>query len=331
MKSHRILATRLGILSFIIVLLFSKAQAYCINPTDSSDKPVTNQTKIDSVAPNGFSLFGALYSNINSIPDNDPSGFSQYYISASIPINARHGIIATSKGWNGNAIWVRNIYLTPTFNASSLNYVPIDSFAGDKHINRLDLYQYAFFKFPINVNILTYIFHADTSDLFHCYLDLLGSIALTKDTSTGGSSTIIPSGLYGLSLSAKSEKDLIPQTKGLIFEAGISVFKINPFSNSVNPDLNLQYRNLSDALLASNTSKSITGIDKWFGEFEATMAYAVNANLTTYLHLNYINNLKSEKSYQNSYFQLQLGASIDVLSFFSKSSPSTKGIPTPGT
>lgn len=254
----------------------------------------------------------ALFNNINSVPDNDPPGFSQYYISGSIPLRKIQGIPDTTRGFWKNMIVLRNLYITPTLNASKLNYVPLDSMNKDYHANRLDLLQYAYFKVPINFNLATYIYHCDSLDYYHVYLDFFAEWIFTKDTiSSSGLSNIITSIVYGPSIYYKSEKAL---SKDFTFEAGLSIFKIAPITNSINTDLAVQNRNLSSTVLLSNASKKLTAENDWFYSTEAFVIYWITKTTSAYLHFNYTGTSPFTCNYSNNYFQIQLGFSLNVTS-----------------
>jgi len=273
---------------------------------------------VHQLAAQQFQVSAALYNNIAGIPDNDPPGFTQYYAVASVPLNKADGIAVNSKG-KQNYIWFRNLYFTPVFNGSSLNYVPVDSVPVDsthyeRHVNSLDLYQYAYVKLPVNLNIFTRVVHNGGVDKFHIYCDLLSGLMFTKDTSQSIGSHIIPSWLLGLTLAAKTKSDM----KGFTFNFGTSLFTINPWTNSVKGDLSMQYRNLNDTLLDSNRNKEKFDDHNWYWKLEGNIMYGVNSSTTTYIHFNYINSFMGGGNYTNSYFQIQLGVNVNIIDFFSK-------------
>jgi hypothetical protein len=275
-------------------------------PTSKKKEPIARQDSIQITA--------ALYNNISSLPDDDPPGFSQYYLWISIPTNKINGIPSDTTGW-GNVVWCRNLYFTPTLNASALNYVPLDSLKSEHHANRLDLFQYAYFTVPAELNLVTYIDHKDTLDHFHWYFYLLGGMMFTKDTSySSGSSHIITSGFWGTGISWKSKNI----SSAFTFEGGLSIFDIIPITNSLDVDLNIQNRNLADTALASNATKPLFGDTEWFSKLEAFIYYSLNNNSSAYLHFNYTRDLASyfsKRNYTNSYFQIQFGVSFNVLNF----------------
>jgi hypothetical protein len=304
-----------------------------VAPTKTFTSTKTNK-KINKIAKqDSLTITAALFNNINSLPDNDPQGFSQYYILASIPLRKLSGIPDTSHRFCDNIIWFRNLYFTPALNASSLNYVAVDSVKGDFHANRLDLLQYAYFKLPVNLNIATYIYHQDSLDYYHIYLYLLEEMIFTKDTNRSlSSSSIIPSNIWGFGISMKSESSV---SRDFTLEASASIFQINPITNSLNADLNAQYRNLGDTAHSSNIHKQLLGNDKTFFALEALIIYHINSIASTYLHFNYVSKFPSSVYYTNNYFQIQLGLSVDVLSFLrnfsgsgGKSSSSSKSTAT---
>lgn len=323
MKMNHSLLVQSALVSSMLVAATSGLDLYAQTARDTTEavsevakakKPIAVQ---DSVQ-----LRIALFNNINSVPDNDPPGFSQYYIFASIPLSHFGGITEDVNGWD-NVLFFRNLYITPTFNGSSLNYVPLDSFKNQYHANRLDMYQYAYFNLPVDLNVVTYIYHQGEQDYFHLYLYLLGGFMFTKDTSySSAASHLVSSDYWGIGINAKSEKGI---SEDFTFEGGWSIFKINPVTSSLSGDLSLQYRDLADTALASNASKQLLGGTAWFTKLEAFIIYGLNSSTQTYIHFNYTRDLASmvsSNNYVNSFFQIQLGLSIDPQSFFKKSSNS---------
>jgi hypothetical protein len=287
---------------------------YCISDTSIIlPSPTRKKTKM-LAAQDSIQIHGALYNNINSVPDNDPSGFSQYYISASIPLRKLSGITDTSRGFCENLILFRNVYITPAFNASKLNYVPLVSYEDDYHANKLDLLQYAYFKVPVNLNLATYIYHSDNIDYGHFYWDFIAEGIFTRDTiELAGSSHIISSFLFGTRIYYQTTKDV---SKDMTFHAGASIFKINPITSSIKTDLNVQSRNLPDTALAANKEKPLLNDCKGFFSLEAFVSYDINSTASTYLHFNYTSNFIYHKDYVNNFFRIQLGFSVDVLNLF---------------
>lgn len=296
---------------------------YCLGDTTILIPSLKNIKKPKNIAiQDSIAINAAVFNNINSLPDNDPSGFTQFYISASIPFRGIYGIPHTSHGWN-NLIWFRNLYITPTLNSSKLSYARVDSINGDYHVNSLDLLQYAYFKVPFIWNIATYVNHYDSVDYSHLYFDFITEWIFTKDTIKSiRSSKIITSFIWGPGFYYKSEEGI---SKYFTLEAGLSIFQINALTNSLKADLNVQYRNLGDTSLVSNASKSLIKENNLFYSMEAFVTFWISTSVSTYLHLNYTHNIGSADNYANDYFQIQLGFNLDVNNFFRSISKGLKG------
>lgn len=259
-----------------------------------------------------LNVIGAVFSNINSVADDDPSGITQYFLMTSIPLRYIDGI-DTNTSLGNSFVWIRNLYVTPIF-VSSSNYAQIDTFERDNHVNSLDLLQYAYLRLPVELNILTFLYHNGSKDYFHFYLDFYDEFFFTNvKRDTIAFTNHIVSNAIGGNIALKSKNGI---NDLFSFESKFRVFYIMQLGNTVNNDLQPQYRNLSDTSLASNIGKKLKDDNSWFYQFETFINFNYDKILTPYIHFNLVHNFSGNDRYSNSYFQVQLGTKITLDSLF---------------
>jgi len=297
--------------------------------------------KADTIGAQTLSIGGASYNNVNGVRDNDPSGFSQYYVYLSLPLNKSHGIIIDSNNqYYCPFVWLRNLYLQCTYSPQAYKEDSLlssfslykQTFKKANLVNRLDLLQYASLNVTMDVNILTWLITDGGNnakqkplDLMHIYFGpTIGFLATNvAGPKTLKDSTALFSGTGGIQISLKTEQAV---SKVLTFELRAQpLFWISPLSSSIDPGLGPQLHNLSDSSVGNNSSKNYTKMPSCpYYYFSAKMSTnilskVINIGTSTntqsavlYLSANVYGNYPNTHFYNNTYFQIQLGASLSI-------------------
>jgi hypothetical protein len=258
-------------------------------------------------------VWAGIYDNVNSVPDNDPPGFTQYFGAVSIPLPFYQLDGAKS-------MWFRNLFIQGTWDTKvqQLNYDSINP-QNTHAVNRLDLLQYAYLKATASLNIVTLIIPNPNGkkDMLHLYFDIIGGVLLDSIKANN----TIPSSIAGLHLGFKTEN--ISKTPFSI-ECGADVLWISTRTNLLNANLNPQYRNLNDSGIPLS---SLTINNQPYLHLDGQLSYSTSAGNQSYayIHLAYYDNVfSSSKTYaHNTYVQVQAGYSLDVGSILKKLIPST--------
>jgi hypothetical protein len=315
-----------------------------INP-QQNNKAVTRDTSNrikDTIAPNNtFYVGGEIYNNINSVRDNDPPGFSQYVVDMSLPLKKRGIIIDSTNQDFSHWVAFRNLFFEFIYSPLAYKYDTIvTSIKGERLVNRLDLLQYSTVYTQMYFNIAT-LFAVDDGlksknppkELFEVYFDLMAGFLDTKENIYKDStmSLAIPSALYGIHIDMRTQKSV---SENVTFDLGLEFFQINPFTSSVEPYLNPQFRNISDTGLIGNKSvKSFQRIPNplYFNlDAEISSSYFSKlisigtksdsksssgsksaSSVEVYLNADVFSNFNKRQIYDNTYFQIQLGTALN--------------------
>lgn len=293
-------------------MMMNKARLIDMALTDGLEKPDTSKLGL-------FYMEAAVYTNVKGfIPDDNPTGLTQYYLNMSFYLDKN-----PDRKWFKD-IFVESIYSPNVENDSAIKFGTTTS-DSQKYVNRLDLYQHAFFRINSYLDIFATRFGYKKKYMFF-FDGMLGFMGTNVSDPTAVYST-----MYGANATI-SVKHNIPGTNTPVkFAFSTEVFWINPVTSDFNAGQNFQVKDAGQFQSAQNYGKNLTYVNMPYYHLDlrvicqlskpSTDTSATNgAGNTAFLHLAYTSNFASmtSKRFTNNYFQAQIGVGLDINSLINK-------------
>lgn len=287
--------------------------------TDSTPGDAYDSTK------RPIDMFATVYNNLPYLKDDNPAGFTQTYLEATFWRNPRDSgkyEVQMFKTFFLQAYFSTNVNAANTYDTGGSKPVG--------YLNKLDLYQHASSMINLHQDLL--YFHHNKGTLWETqlFLDVMASYMRTNvSDSISKNTTNVDSWLLGANFSAsfKSNKNIfnLPMSFLLTNE----IFWINPMTNSFSPNLGFQYANRGDVNQSFNGNKNFLTDPHPYYHLDAQISFVISkqdvatkkkSTNKLLMHIGYVTGLNNNgsKDYYNSYFQAQIGLSLDLIGTINK-------------
>ncbi len=287
-----------------------------------------------------YDLSATILTGMPYIKDDNAAGFTQTYLETTFwrtprPCKYRYEF-ALFKTFFMQAYFSSNSGSANVFN-NTIGTVTTN------YVNKVDLYQHANSNINLHEDLLYFHFPKKRNNLWETQLfwDVMATYLRTNVTDTiQKNTTNMDSWLIGTNLSAsfKNNNNILQLPVSFLLTG--EVFWLNPMSNSYHTDLGFQYANSGgDKTNAYNTNMNLTSATHPYFHFDGQVQFIISkqpdpknpqtdpkadagsttpkptSNNRLFLHVGYTTELyrNTSKEFYNSYFQAQIGISIDII------------------